>query len=216
MTGPQLLKLAQQFMQTLVYLCSMTSTFNDEYWSGRYQAHNTLWNIGHASPPLTAYIDQLEDVHKKILIPGCGFAYEADYLLEKGFTDITLLDISSALTGVLQKKFRDKPVRIIHEDFFAHRETYDLVLEQTFFCSLPPDKRKDYVSQLFDLLRPGATLAGVFFNRTFEDSPPYGSSRNEYQELFELKLFIKSMEPCYNSIPARQGSELFVILKNIV
>ncbi len=193
-----------------------TNTGNELYWSDLYRSHQTKWDIGHASTPLTEYIDQLENKNKKILIPGCGFAYEAEYLLSKGFSDITLLDISSDLVRMLQEKFRGKPVRIIREDFFTHHEQYDLILEQTFFCALPPARRKEYVDRMYDLLVPGATLAGVFFNREFEDGPPFGSNRDTYQELFELKLFIKTMELCHNSIEPRKGTELFVILKNII
>ena len=194
----------------------MTSSYyNDEYWSERYTNQQTSWDIGSPSPPLTAYIDQLEQKDLRILIPGCGNAWEADYLLQKGFTNITLLDISSELTGQLQQKFRDQPVHIIQGDFFQHPEQYNLVLEQTFFCSLDPSQRKEYTDKLFNLLVPGGTMAGVLFNRTFDAGPPFGGNRKEYQELFELKLMIKTLELCYNSVEERRGSELFVILKNI-
>ena len=194
----------------------MTSSYyNDAFWSEKYATRQTFWNIGYPSPPLITYIDQLEQKDLRILIPGCGNAYEAEYLLHKGFSDITLLDISSEQVNRLQQKFKDQPVRVLQGDFFQHPGQYDLVLEQTFLSSLEPSQRKDYVDQLFNLLIPGGTMAGVLFNRTFETSPPFGGNRKQYQELFELKLFIKTMELCYNSIEERKGSELFVILKNI-
>ncbi|MBE7169832.1 MAG: methyltransferase domain-containing protein [Williamsia sp.] len=194
----------------------MTSSYyNNQFWSEKYKARQTQWNIGYPSPSLAAYIDQLEQKDLRILIPGCGYAYEAEYLLQRGFTHITLLDISAELVSQLRQKFKDQSVQIIQGDFFQHAEQYDLILEQTFFSSLDPSQRKDYVDRLLNLLVPGGTMAGVLFNKTFEAGPPFGGSRKEYQELFELKLFIKTMELCYNSIEERRGSELFVILKNI-
>ena len=201
---------------SIIHSIFMTSShYNDAFWSDKYQSRQTVWNIGYPSPPITAYIDQLEQKDLRILMPGCGRAYEAEYLLQKGFHNIMLLDISSELVHELQQKFIDQPVHILQGDFFQHTGQYDLVLEQTFFCSLDPSQRKDYVDQLYNLLMPGGTMAGVLFNRTFEAGPPFGGSRKEYQELFELKLFIKTMELCYNSIDERRGNELFIILKHI-
>ena len=51
-----------------------------EYWEERYRAGTTGWDIGSPSTPLKEYIDQLQDPSKKILIPGAGNAYEAEYL----------------------------------------------------------------------------------------------------------------------------------------
>ena len=193
----------------------VSSLLDDGYWSERYRDDRTSWNIGYPSPPLTAYIDQLTGKDKRILIPGCGNAYEAEYLIQKGFTDVTLIDISAELVNGLRSKFQGQPVRILHQDFFTHHEQYDLILEQTFFCSLHPSQRKEYVDQMYDLLLPGATLAGVWFNREFDAGPPFSGNRKTYQELFELKLFIKTMELCYNSIEQRRGNEMFIILRNI-
>jgi hypothetical protein len=75
-----------------------------QYWNNRYTQGETAWDLGEVSRPLRAYIGQLTDKNLSILIPGCGNAYEAAYLLEKGFTDITVIDISSALTTALEQE----------------------------------------------------------------------------------------------------------------
>jgi hypothetical protein len=38
-----------------------------------------------------------------ILIPGCGNTYEAAYLLEQGFTNVTVIDIAPTLVKILSK-----------------------------------------------------------------------------------------------------------------
>ena len=58
---------------------------NDDFWSARYQQGNTGWDIGEISTPLKEYIDQLENMELKILIPGAGNSYEAEYLFNSGF-----------------------------------------------------------------------------------------------------------------------------------
>ena len=58
-------------------------TLDDQYWSERYSQNKTGWDIGYPSTPLKEYIDQVTDLDLNILIPGCGNAYEAEYLLEK-------------------------------------------------------------------------------------------------------------------------------------
>jgi SAM-dependent methyltransferase len=187
---------------------------NDEFWSKRYELHQTGWDLHKASPPLKAFIDQWPDINSRVLIPGCGNAYEADYLLQKGFTQITLIDISHVLTEHLQEHFKGHSIQIIHGDFFDHEGTYDLVLEQTFFCAINPALREQYVLKMKSILAPDGVLAGVLFNRDFEGGPPFGGSLPEYIQLFSPHFQIKTLETCYNSIPARQNTELFIQLIN--
>ena len=65
-----------------------------EYWENQYINNRTVWDIGYISPPLKEYFDQINDKNIKILIPGCGNAYEADYLIHNGFKNVFLLDWS--------------------------------------------------------------------------------------------------------------------------
>ena len=69
----------------------MESKLNTNYWSKRYQNNETAWDIGAPSTPLKEYIDQLENKNIKILIPGCGNAYEAQYLFENGFKNVFVI-----------------------------------------------------------------------------------------------------------------------------
>jgi hypothetical protein len=58
------------------------------YWNDKYIKNNIGWDVGYISAPLMEYIDQLTDVNLKILIPGGGNSYEAEYLHKKGFTNV--------------------------------------------------------------------------------------------------------------------------------
>ena len=191
---------------------------NEDYWSSRYLNNNTVWDMGKASPPLKEYFEQLTNKSISILVPGCGNAYEAEYLLEKGFKNITLIDISPVLVNKLKKQFSDflyKEINIICGDFFTLNQTFDLVVEQTFFCAIDPLLRTNYANKMYELLNENGKLIGVFFNRTFNAGPPFSGSKAEYHLLFKDKFQIKTMDECYNSINPRKGSELFVILQKL-
>ena len=184
-----------------------------EYWEKRYQNKETGWDLGTVSPPIKKYVDQLEDLNISILIPGCGNAYEANYLLDKGFTNFTLIDISPSLVEQLKSLFNNdqqKRIKIICGDFFEMHGQFDLIIEQTFFCAIPPKLRKDYCKKMNELLSPKGKLIGLLFNRSFENNPPFGGSIDEYDQLFAPYFNIITMESCYNSIEPRQGSELFI------
>ncbi len=188
---------------------------DEQYWSNRYSSHTHTWDAGRITTPLKDYIDKLSDKNISILIPGCGNSYEAEYLLQNGFSDITLLDMSVFLCRQLQEKlkqFSSKQLQIICTDFFEHDGQYDLIIEQTFFCALNPTLRKAYADKMHDLLKPVGKLAGLLFNRAFEHGPPFGGSEKEYRELFEPCFVIQTMELCVNSIEPRKGSELFIEL----
>jgi SAM-dependent methyltransferase len=184
------------------------------FWNDQYIAQSTGWDLGQVSPPLKAYIDQISDKNLKILVPGCGNSYEAEYLLEQGFNNVNLIDIAPELVDRLKTKFKSKPqINIILGDFFEHVGEYDLILEQTFFCALDPILRKNYVEKMANLLNNGGKIAGLLFSRIFEIAgPPFGGTIEEYQELFKEKFDFKIFDACYNSFDKRSGNELFVVL----
>lgn len=185
---------------------------NEQFWTDKYQKDQTGWDIGYVSTPLKTYFDQLEDKTLKILIPGGGNAYEAEYLWNNGFTNVYVVDISSAPLTSFKQRVADFPEeQLLHADFFNLNEAFDLIIEQTFFCALNPKLRSEYVKKMHDLLRPEGRLIGLMFKvPLFEDRPPFGGNEKEYRSLFSSHFNIEIMEEAYNSIGPRAGTELFV------
>lgn len=183
------------------------------FWDSRYRTGQTGWDMGTVSPPLKGYIDQLEDKDLKILIPGAGNSYEAEYLFKKGFKNVTVVDISGYPLKNIADRVPDFPKeQLIEKDFFALEGKYELILEQAFFCTMDPPERPAYVDKMYELLPPGGKLAGLLFNFPLTPKgPPFGGSKEEYVALFEKKFEIKIMEEATNSIPPRQGNELFFL-----
>lgn len=183
---------------------------NQEFWNNLYISQDTAWDLGTVSPPIQEYIDTLENKNISILIPGCGNTYEAEYLLQLGFTNVTVIDIAPTLVKRLQEKFKNESnLEIILGDFFDHQGVYDLIVEQTFFCALPPTMRQKYVLKTHELLSDNGKLVGLLFNKTFDSGPPFGGSRHEYEQLFKNYFEFLQMDLCQNSIKPRANSELF-------
>jgi len=191
-------------------------TMSKNYWNSLYDKDEISWDIGFPSPALKEYIDQLTNKDIAILIPGCGNAYEAEYLLAQRFSNVTVIDIAPSLTAALKNKFINeagKSIKIVTGDYFNHDGTYNLILEQTFLSALDPSIRPVYVDKMRSLLVKGGHLTGVLFSQVFgEEGPPFGGTLQEYKLMFSNKFRIKKLEPCYNSIETRNGSEVFINL----
>lgn len=192
-----------------------TSFLSADYWNDRYVMGQTGWDIGTVSTPLKHYIDQLTDKNIRILVPGGGNSYEALYLLEQGFTNVTVIDLAPTVTEKLKQQTAayQYQIEVITGDFFGLEGVYDLILEQTFFCAIDPILRKKYAEKMLQLLNYGGKLVGLLFNRSFEISPPFGGTKKEYMDLFSPYFHIHTMETAYNSIPQRSGTELFIVLR---
>lgn len=183
-------------------------------WDNRYINNDIGWDLGIVSPPLKTYFDQLENKQLKILIPGGGNSYEAEYLFKQGFKNIFVVDLSKTALNNLHNRIPELPKnQLINSDFFDVNDTFDLIIEQTFFCAIAPDLREKYAVKMKELLKPKGKLVGVMFNVPLnENRPPFGGNLEEYVELFSSHFKIDILEKCYNSYKNRQGRELFVKL----
>ena len=190
---------------------------NEDFWSKRYRDDNTGWDIGSISTPIKTYIDQLDNKDLKILIPGAGNSYEAEYLFNKGFKNVTVCDIAKEPLQNLKGRLPGFPKeKLIQKDFFKLEDNFELSLEQTFFCAIPVEKRADYAQKAAELLKENGRIAGLFFDFELKpNGPPYGGSKEEYLTYFSPYFKIDIFERCYNSIPPRQGSELFFKFRKI-
>jgi len=188
----------------------------EQFWSNRYQANTTGWDIGYPSTPIKEYIDQLTDKNLRILIPGAGNAYEAEYLWQQGFQNTHILDIAANPLEAFQNRVPDFPdSQAIHGNFFTHEGAYDLVLEQTFFCSFEPEpaNREAYAAHMARLIPTGGKLAGLWFDVPLFPGArrPFGGTKEEYLGYLEPYFEVHVFERAHNSISPRTGGELFGI-----
>jgi thiopurine S-methyltransferase len=174
--------------------------------------NQTGWDIGYISTPLKIYFDQIKNKEISIFIPGAGNAYEAEYLFNTGFTNVYVMDIAAQPLLNLKSRIPDIEDKfLLQDDFFSHKGSYDLIIEQTFFCSLDPGLRSNYALKISELLKLKGKLIGVLFNTSFDhEGPPFGGYIEEYQKIFSEFFNIRTLSTCYNSILPRQEQEVFI------
>lgn len=187
---------------------------SEEFWDNKYLNNATGWDLGQVSPPLKAYFDQLTNKDLQILIPGGGNSYEAEYLHNLGFRNVYVADISRTALQNLQSRVMTFPkANLLHVNFFDLNSSFDLIVEQTFFCAINPTLRADYAQKANELLNPTGKIVGLLFDTiSGNEYPPFGGSKEEYIQYFQEDFTIQIMETSYNSHPARQGKELFINL----
>ena len=187
---------------------------SEGFWENKYKTNKIGWDLGEVSPPLKTYFDQLTHKELKILIPGGGNSYEAEYLFKLGFKNVYVVDVSKIPLENLQNRVPDFPSsHLIHADFFDLKDRFDLIIEQTFFCAINPNLRVKYASKMNDLLTDKGKLVGLLFDAKLnEEHPPFGGNKEEYLSYFEPYFSLDIFQECYNSYQNRQEMELFVKL----
>jgi SAM-dependent methyltransferase len=200
------------FFREKTYFYNMN--FDKEFWNNKYKTNKIGWDLGEVSPPLKAYFDQIENKEIKILIPGGGNSYEAEYLFNKGFNNVFVVDVSEIALKNIKKRVPNFPkAQLLHANFFDLEATFDLVIEQTFFCAINPELRPKYAHKMQSILNPKGKLVGLLFDAVLNDNhPPFGGNQKEYLSYFNPYFKNIQMELCYNSFHNRQGMELFVKL----
>jgi len=189
-----------------------------EFWQKRWIDNKTGWDIGYAAPPISEFIDTLPDKSIKILIPGAGNGYEAEYLHKAGFRNVYVMDIAAKPLENLGKRVTDFPgEHLLNENFFEHSGQYDLIIEQTFFIAIEPALRPDYVLKMKELLKPSGHLTGllIFKDEPSPGGPPYIDTKENYRKYFEGKFNILKYEIAENSIKPRAGWEIFIDMVNL-
>ena len=131
----------------------------DRDWEALYQANDTFWDHGEASPGLVDYLAANSSLPLgQALVPGCGRGHDARALAQAGWA-ATGLDLAPSSVP-LAKRLADEerlPIDYRIGDFLSDEphKLFDLVFEHTLFCAIPPVRRDDYVQALRRWLKPG-------------------------------------------------------------
>jgi len=185
----------------------MADSSKSDFWESRYRDHVTPWDAGKVPAALREYFPRMRRA-ARVLIPGCGSAYEAGYLAESGF-DVLAIDFSPAAVELARKnlsRFGDI-VRLADFFEFDYVKPYDVIYERAFLCALPPGMWPQYAPRTAQLLPPGGELAGFFFFKETEKGPPFGTTKKALHALLDPYFHLVEDKAVADSIPVFQGAE---------
>jgi SAM-dependent methyltransferase len=181
-------------------------------WEALYQANDTFWDHGEASPGLVDYLAANPSLPLgQALVPGCGRGHDARALAKAGCT-VTGLDLAPSSVPLAKRLADDESLEIDYSvaDFLSDEpyQLFDLVFEHTLFCAIPPARRDDYVQALRRWLKPSGRYLAVNYMITDDnDEPPFSSTTDELDERFgESFELIRRWTP--RSYESREGKEL--------
>ena len=142
---------------------------------------------------------------------GCGTGTYAIYLASKGFT-VTGIDISSTAITIAKRNVKEKKVKCnfiiadVLSDLSKIENNYDFAYDWELLHHIFPEKRQEYIKNIYNLLNPGGTYLSVSFS---EKDPSFGgqgkyretplgtmlhfSSENELKELFSPLFNIEEL-----------------------
>lgn len=184
-------------------------------WDARYVRGETGWNLHQPSPPLLYLLDQLppEATSWAILFPGAGESPDPAVWYARGFHGVHVVDVSpTAKANFLAKHPYFPESQYLIKDFFTfYKPEWRLIVEQTFYCAILPERREEYAATMQKILVDGGELQGVWFNRTFPNvGPPFGGDIESY--IAEIKPFLTFIEayPCTFSAAPRAETEIIM------
>ena len=189
-----------------------------EYWAQVYDTEGKPgWDLQNPAEAFKDMLPRLKLPKSRVLVLGCGEGHDAALFAEAGHV-VTAVDFSPE--GIKRGKEKYKHLQNLHfvqENIFhlpqEWNHSFDLIIEHTCFCAIPPEKRKDLVTVWRRLLHEEGQLMGVFFAMLKRAGPPYGSSEWELRQLLKPYFQFLFWGRWRNSLPRRQGRELFVLAK---
>lgn len=182
-----------------------------EFWDVRYRDGVMPWDSAGYLPEDFRRFAAQQAPGARVLLPGCGSAYELLHLLQLGMR-AEGIDFSMAAIEAARRQLGEVGSALRLADFFAEPEThgYDWVYERAFLCALPPELRPAYVCKMAGLLAPEGRLAGYFFVVDKPKGPPYGMTRDALLALLGDRFELREERSVGDSLPVFAGHEFWM------
>jgi SAM-dependent methyltransferase len=182
-----------------------------DFWETRYRDGFTPWDAGKVPVALRDWLPKIKP-GARILIPGCGAAYEAYYLAEHGF-EVLAIDFSPAAVELARRNLACFGDIVKLADFFEFDAGtgFDIIYERAFLCALPRKTWQRYAERCAQILRPGGSAAGFFFFGDSPKGPPFGTSQHELDALLGPAFALAEDGPVEDSIAVFAGNERWMV-----
>lgn len=162
-----------------------------DFWDERFGKHFTPWDKGGVPIDLQDFLKRETKINAQAhacLIPGCGQAYEAQFLAAQGW-QVAAIDFSIEAVTQAKEKLGNSAHLVEQADFFTYQVPFAVnrIYERAFFCALPPAMRVQIVARWAELLPAQGLLFGYFFIdddlNASRKGPPFRTSSSELESL---------------------------------
>ncbi len=176
----------------IFYFCKMKNVDRKNHWENVFKTKDTTQVSWYQPKPETS-LNLIKNLgltkSSRIIEIGSGDSFLADYLLQEGFKDITLLDISdTALNTIKQRLKKDiSKLAFLAADVtdFSQKQKYNVWHDRAVFHFLTDEKDiQKYVQNASDKLIPG----GYLIVSTFSTSGPDMCSGLKIRQYSEVEL----------------------------
>ena len=174
------------------------------------------WDAGGVPQELAKYLVGASG-GGRVLIPGCGAAYEVAAFHEAGY-EVIAIDFSPAAVSAAARALGPLQRTVRLGDFFQYEfgiTRFDIIYERAFLCSLPRRSRPGYCARVSELLRPGGLLIGFFFYDTSEGGPPFGLGQGELDDLLKGRFVMAAEEQPCSSVPVFADRERWQVWRRL-
>lgn len=205
-------------IDTPPYYIPTENIVSSKYWMDIYHTEGKpKWDLGDAAVAFKDMYPRLKLPKSRILVLACGEGHDAALFAQLGHV-VTAVDFSSEGIERGKKLYGHiETLNFVQEDIFnlpqSWNHSFDIIIEHTCFCAIPPEKRKDLITLWRRLLHEEGQLMAVFFAMLKRAGPPYGSSEWELREMLKPHFQFLFWGRLRISLPRRQGRELFVLAK---
>lgn len=210
--------IGSKYIPTPPYFIEASPIGTPHYWGDIYRSEeNPGWNLNSAAEAFKDMLPRLKLPKSRILVLGAGEGHDAALFAEAGHV-VTAVDFSrDAIERGRNKYSHLEQLHFFESNIFNlpadWNQSFDLVIEHTCYCAIPPEQRNELIKVYRRVLHEEGKLMGVFFTMEKRSGPPFGATeweiRKRTQDHFQY-LFWGRLR---NSIPNRLGRELFVLAR---
>ncbi|MEQ6291787.1 methyltransferase domain-containing protein [Vogesella sp. GCM10023246] len=183
------------------------------FWDIRYQQHSMPWDSAGLPGGFAGEAQRLLAAGaRRVLVPGCGSAYEVEALLQHG-AQVLAVDFSAPAVARARALHPQCADAIVEADFFSAAVSgeWDWVYERAFLCALPPALRPQYAAKMAALLPAGSCLAGYFYLGDKRGGPPYTIATDSLQALLGPYFTLEQQLQLPGSLPVFGQDEYWMV-----
>ena len=168
-----------------------TGWFEVIYTEALEDANQVPWAKMQPHPSLENWLKNADISNKKALVIGCGLGDDSEILAAKN-AEVTAFDIAPSSIEWCRKRFKNSSVNYLVADLLAldnsWKNSFDLIFESRTIQALPISIRREVITAIAMLVKPGGTLLIVTRLRDIEETsegPPWAVSQQELSQLYE-------------------------------